>query len=64
LKAAFEEKLGYKVKANNYISEVEDLIGLYKSGADVNAILSQDLLANSTSSEQERLFKNVDGIKF
>ncbi|WP_367331908.1 UxaA family hydrolase [Sphingobacterium multivorum] len=64
LKAAFEEKLGYKVKANNYVPEVEDLISLYKSGADVNAILSQDLLANSTSSEQERLFKNVDGIKF
>ena len=64
LKAAFEEKLGYKVKANNYISEVEDLIGLYKSGADVSEILGQDLLANSTSNEQERLFKNVDGIKF
>ena len=64
LKAAFEEKLGYKVKANNYISEVEDLIGLYKSGANVNQILGQDLLANSTSNEQERLFKNVDGIKF
>ncbi|OOG17737.1 altronate hydrolase [Sphingobacterium sp. CZ-UAM] len=64
LKAAFEEKLGYKVKANNYISEVEDLIGLYKSGADVNQILGQDLLANSASNEQERLFKNVDGIKF
>ena len=64
LKAAFEEKLGYKVKANDYIAEVEDLIGLYKSGADVNQILGQDFLSNSTSSEQERLFKNVDGIKF
>jgi len=64
LKAAFEEKLGYKVKANDYIAEVEDLIGLYKSGADVNQILGQDLLGNATSSEQERLFKNVDGIKF
>ncbi len=64
LKAAFEEKLGYKVKSNNYVSEVEDLIGLYKSGADINQILSQDLLANSTTNEQERLFKNVDGIKF
>ncbi|RKO70825.1 altronate dehydratase [Sphingobacterium puteale] len=64
LKAAFEEKLGYKVKANNYIAEVEDLIDLYKSGADVNQILGQDLLANPTSNEQERLFKNVDGIKF
>ncbi len=64
LKAAFEEKLGYKVKANNYIAEVEDLIDLYKSGADVNQILGQDLLANPTSNEHERLFKNVDGIKF
>lgn len=64
LKSAFEEKLGYKVKANDYTSEVEDLIGLYKSGADVNQILGQDLLANSTANEQERLFKNVDGIKF
>lgn len=64
LKAAFEEKLGYKVKANNYIAEVEDLIDLYKSGADVNQILGQDLLADSASNEQERLFKNVDGIKF
>ncbi|QIH32487.1 altronate dehydratase family protein [Sphingobacterium sp. DR205] len=64
LKAAFEEKLGYKVKANNYIAEVEDLINLYKSGADVNQILGQDLLANPASNEQERLFKNVDGIKF
>ncbi|CAM3735725.1 UxaA family hydrolase [Sphingobacterium prati] len=64
LKAAFEEKLGYKVKANDYIAEVEDLIGLYKSGADVNQILGQDLSGNSSSNEQERLFKNVDGIKF
>ncbi len=64
LKSAFEEKLGYKVKANDYTSEVEDLIGLYKSGADVNQILGQDLLANSAANEQERLFKNVDGIKF
>lgn len=64
LKAAFEEKLGYKVKANNYIAEVEDLINLYKTGADVNQILGQDLLANPASNEQERLFKNVDGIKF
>lgn len=64
LKAAFEEQLGYKVKANDYLSEVADLIELYKSGADVDQILSQDLLASGTSSEQARLFKNVDGIKF
>ncbi len=64
LKAAFEEKLGYKVKANNYVSEVEDLIERYKSGADVTDILNHELLANSSAGEHDRLFKNVDGIKF
>lgn len=64
LKAAFEEKLGYKVKANNYVSEVEDLIERYKSGADVTDILNHELLANSIAGEHDRLFKNVDGIKF
>ncbi|MCW8313559.1 altronate dehydratase family protein [Sphingobacterium sp. InxBP1] len=64
LKAAFEEKLGYKVNANNYVSEVEDLITLYKSGADVNQILARNLQADPVSVRHERLFKNVDGIKF
>lgn len=64
LKAAFEEKLGYKVKANNYVSEVEDLIERYKSGADINDILNHELLANSSGAAHDRLFKNVDGIKF
>ncbi|MGJ1318145.1 UxaA family hydrolase [Sphingobacterium spiritivorum] len=64
LKAAFEEKLGYKVKANDYTSEVDDLINLYKSGANVDAIIAQDLNAGSSDTEVKRLFPNVDGIKF
>ena len=64
LKAAFEEKLGYKVKANDYTTEVDDLINLYKSGANVDAIIAQDLNAGSSDTEVKRLFPNVDGIKF
>ncbi|WP_293915700.1 MULTISPECIES: UxaA family hydrolase [unclassified Sphingobacterium] len=64
LKAAFEEKLGYKVKANDYTTEVDDLINLYKSGANVDAIIAQDLNAGSSDKEVKRLFDNVDGIKF
>ena len=64
LKTAFEEKLGYKVKANDYTTEVDELIRLYQSGADVNQIISSDLSVSVGSASQQRLFDNVDGIKF
>lgn len=64
LKTAFEEKLGYKVKANDYTTEVDELIRLYQSGADVNQIISSDLSVSIGSASQQRLFDNVDGIKF
>lgn len=64
LKTAFEEKLGYKVKANDYTNEVDELIRLYQSGADLNQIIAQDLSASATRASDHRLFENVDGIKF
>lgn len=64
LKTAFEEKLGYKVKANDYTSEVDELIRLYQSGVDVSQIIAQDLSASVTRASDRRLFENVDGIKF
>jgi len=64
LKAAFEEKLGYKVKANDYTAEVDDLIALYQAGADISTIIDQDLSSSVQKHARERLFKNVDGIKF
>ncbi|UIR57477.1 altronate dehydratase family protein [Sphingobacterium sp. SRCM116780] len=64
LKTAFEEKLGYKVKANDYTTEVDELIRLYQSGADVNQIIAQDLSTSIVGDQHNRLFENVDGIKF
>lgn len=64
LKTAFEEKLGYKIKANDYSSEVDELIRLYQSGADVTQIIAQDLSASIGQTNDQRLFANVDGIKF
>jgi len=64
LKTAFEEKLGYKIKANDYTTEVDNLIELYKSGADVSRIIAQDLSTSESAADGHRLFKNVDGIKF
>lgn len=64
LKTAFEEKLGYKIKANDYTKEVESLIELYRSGVDVDGIIAQDLATSGATSAGDRLFKNVDGIKF
>lgn len=64
LKSAFEEKLGYKIKANDYSAEVDELIRLYQSGADVSQIIAQDLSASVDQTSDQRLFANVDGIKF
>ena len=64
LKTAFEEKLGYKVRANDYTTEVDELIRLYQSGADINQIIAQDLSSSATRANDHRLFENVDGIKF
>ncbi|WP_219815648.1 UxaA family hydrolase, partial [Arthrobacter sp. ZGTC212] len=61
LKTAFEEKLGYKIKANDYSSEVEELIRLYQSGADVSQIIAKDLTATIGNASDQRLFENVDG---
>lgn len=64
LKTAFEEKLGYKIKANDYSSEVDELIRLYQSGADVTQIITKDLSTSVNNDIDQRLFENVDGIKF
>lgn len=64
LKTAFEEKLGYKVRANDYTTEVDELIRLYQSGADINQIIAKDLSTSVTQASDHRLFENVNGIKF
>ena len=65
LKKALEEKLGYQLASKDYGDEVDSLIARYKSGASVDELLGLDLSASKRQkSKQDRLFPNVDGIKF
>lgn len=63
LKEALIEKLGYK-KAKNYENEVDSLINLYRAGSSVESILNADLQMESAQKNNEKLFANIDGIKF
>src|SRR3978361_109783 len=63
LKEALVDKLGYK-KAKNYESAEEQLMELYKAGRSVEEILNSDMNTQTEKSQSQRLFKNIDGIKF
>lgn len=63
MKEAFEQKLGFK-KAKSYEPEVEQLISLYKTGASVEQLLAADLQGAKDPQNANKLFANVDGIKF
>ncbi len=64
LKAALEEKLGYQVESKDYSDEVDALISRYKSGASVDELLAVDLSSAKDNVRKNRLFANVDGVKF
>ncbi len=64
LKTALEEKLGYQVESKDYSDEVDVLIARYQSGASVDELLAVDLSSAKSNKIQNRLFPNVDGIKF
>ncbi|WP_295771916.1 altronate dehydratase family protein [uncultured Mucilaginibacter sp.] len=64
LKEALYAKLGFE-KPKGYEQEVDSLIRMYKNGMPVQDILSANFHSNSsTPAETERLFANIDGIKF
>jgi altronate hydrolase len=63
LKAAFVEKLGYTQKSK-YAAKVEKLIQLYKEGSNTQQLLETNLSFQHDTIAGERLFPNVDGIKF
>lgn len=64
LKSALEEKLGYAVDSRDYSNEVDLLIAKYRAGASVNELLNIDLSPSARTNSANRLFSNVDGIKF
>jgi altronate hydrolase len=63
LKDALVDKLGYaKVKA--FETDVDALIELYNKGTDVNDLLNLEMEELVVQERGQRLFPNVDGIKF
>lgn len=63
IKAAMLEKLGYAAE-REYSLDVNQLIQQYQNGADQETILAADIIRSSAEIQRNRLFPNVDGIKF
>ena len=60
IREALHNQLGYEV-SDRYKQKTQMLLNLYKSGADV---ANADLTINKSAEPVDRVFKNVDGIKF
>ncbi len=60
IREALHSQLGYDV-TDKYKQKTQLLLELYKSGADIN---SADLAVKESVVKTNRVFKNVDGIKF
>ena len=63
LQQALVTDLGYG-RNRTYQLQSQQLVSLYKSGKSVEDILSTDLEADYAQNNNQRLFPNVDGIKF
>ncbi|MBR9919381.1 MAG: altronate dehydratase [Bacteroidetes bacterium] len=60
---AMLEQLGYATD-RQFAVDVPQLIDLYKSGASAESILETQILKSAGDIQRNRLFPNVDGIKF
>jgi altronate hydrolase len=63
LREALVNELGYGRNQNKRV-EVSRLIDFYKSGKNIDAILEADVSVHVEEAKKQRLFPNVDGIKF
>lgn len=63
LQEALVKDLGYG-RSRSYRQQAQQLIELYRAGKDVQTILDADLRADAETKTSQRLFPNVDGIKF
>ncbi|MEJ7738450.1 MAG: altronate dehydratase family protein [Chitinophagaceae bacterium] len=63
LQEALVKNLGYG-RNKSYHKQAQQLIELYRAGKTAEEILTTDLLENPTLQHTERLFPNVDGVKF
>lgn len=63
LREALVNELGYGRNQNKKV-EVSALVNLYREGKGINEILEADISCNIEEAKKQRLFPNVDGIKF
>ncbi|MBC7913547.1 MAG: altronate dehydratase [Pyrinomonadaceae bacterium] len=63
LEEALVKQLGYG-QNETFANQTKQLINLYKSGSDVNGILNSQLSETDYVASSDRLFPNVDGVKF
>lgn len=63
LQEALMNNLGYG-RNETYQSQAKELMALYEKGANVNDILNAQLTYSENTAKQNRMFPNVDGIKF
>jgi altronate hydrolase len=63
LQEALVKDLGYG-RSRSYRQQAQQLIELYRAGKDVQDILNADLRGDAETKTSQRLFPNVDGIKF
>ncbi|MDQ2864013.1 MAG: altronate dehydratase family protein [Bacteroidota bacterium] len=63
LREALVNELGYGRNQNKKV-EVSKLIEFYKSGKSADEILNADISVESDEVKKQRLFPNIDGIKF
>ncbi|WP_298366379.1 altronate dehydratase family protein [uncultured Lutibacter sp.] len=63
LEGALSEKLGYETK-KDFAVDTDALIAQYKAGASTEEIYDTPIIATKEEIAKNRLFPNVDGIKF
>ena len=63
LREALVNELGYGRNQNKKV-EVSKLIDFYKSGKNIDEILNADVSVETEEVKKQRIFHNVDGIKF
>jgi altronate hydrolase len=63
LREALQDQLGY-ARPKKYKTFTENIIKLYREGGTVKQVLNADFAVDQKGSSRERLFENVDGVKF
>jgi altronate hydrolase len=63
LREALQDQLGY-ARPKKYKTFTENIIKLYRNGGTVEQVLHADFAVDQKEGFRERLFENVDGVKF